>query len=151
MSRRKMPRVYIAGKFNRVFYWNTAVKILNEHYPNQEYGGKVLPHSWKFGPPQAARKDHMRGDTAYITGAVKNMINISYASKDDYVNKIGEPRQRSKAYMENHKTKTKLSGTIHIRDLPKDVADETMRLHQGDGKQIPVHKSPILKSYFGLD
>lgn len=38
MSRRNMPRVYIAGKFNKAYYWNTAVKILNEHYPEQEYG-----------------------------------------------------------------------------------------------------------------
>lgn len=151
MSRRNMPRVYIAGKFNRAFYWNTAVKILNEHYPNQAYGGRVTPNSWKFGPPQAARKDRMRGDIAYIIGAVKNMVRISYASKEDYAAQVVAERKRSKAYMKKHKIKPKASGTIHIRDLPKDVADEVKRLHKGDGKKIPVHKSPILKSYSGLD
>lgn len=79
------------------------------------------------------------------------MVKISYASKEDYAIQVGAERQRPKAYMKKHKIKPKVSGTIHIRDLPKDVADEIKRLHKGDGKMLPVHDSPILKTYFGLD
>lgn len=151
MSRRNMPRVYIAGKFNKAYYWNTAVKILNEHYPDQEYGGRVLPHSWKFGPPQPATKNRMRGDTAYITGVVKNMVRISYASKYDYAVQTGVLRNRSKKYLESYRAEAKTGRAIHINDLPKDVADEVRRLHKGDGEVLPVSGSPILKTYFGLD
>lgn len=148
MSRRNMPRVYIHGKHNRAYYWNTAVKILNEHYPDQAYGGRVTPRSWKFGPPQPARKDHMAGDAGVIVGAAKNMVKISYVSKEDYVTQTGSTRQRSKKCLKQHGANNKNRRTVHIRDLPKDVAREVKRLYKGNGKTIDISDSPILKLYF---
>ena len=148
MSRRNMPCVYIHGKHNRAYYWNTAVKILNEHYPDQVYGGKVTPRSWKFGPPQPARKEHISGDTGVIVGATKNMVKISYASKGDYASQTGSTRERSKKYLKQHGASSKNRRTVHIRDLPKDVAREVKRLHKGNGKTIDISNSSILKLYF---
>lgn len=148
MPRHNMPRVYIHGKHNRAYYWNTAVKILNEHYPDQAYGGRVMPRSWKFGPPQPARKDHMAQDTGVIVGATRNMVKISYASKEDYATQTGSTSQRSKKYLKQHGASNKNRRTVHIRDLPKDVAREVKRLYKGNGKTIDISGSHILKRYF---
>lgn len=100
MSRRNMPRVWIHGNHNKVYYWNTAVKILNEHYPNMPCGHHLMRYSAKNRPPQAARKDRMRGDTAYITGAAKNMVKISYYSKYKYADGIPGRENRKAKYLQ---------------------------------------------------
>lgn len=75
---KKQPRVFLGKPYNKIYYWNTAVKILNSNHRG-EYDTRF---SRKNKPPHHATE---LGTADLIGGTGTSQVRISKVSLDDMI------------------------------------------------------------------